>query len=146
MQNVFGNKCRELRILRGMSVDVLAQRADCSHAQIFKYERGDNLPSSDKIMKIASILGVPAGMLLGDETLATDFLLPSDISELNKIRAELIDVDKASWNMIMQVARTTYANHLCQIELKKDAKQAGKQVAASSRKNKPSTKQPETGL
>lgn len=55
----------------------------------------------------------------------------TDIEDLTRIRKELIPHDPSSWEMIMKVARTTFDNHKCQLELKKDVKQAGQKTVVS---------------
>lgn len=57
---------RNLRELRGMTQEQLAEEADVSATYIAFVERGDNVPTLTIILQIASALGVRPSELLRD--------------------------------------------------------------------------------
>jgi XRE family transcriptional regulator, regulator of sulfur utilization len=57
---------RNLRELRGMTQEQLAEAADVSATYIGFVERGDNVPTLTIIIQIASALGVRPSELLRD--------------------------------------------------------------------------------
>lgn len=62
------DKLREHRKKLGMSLDELAARTESSKSYLWELEnRADSKPSADKLIKIASVLGVTTEYLLDDE-------------------------------------------------------------------------------
>jgi len=62
-----GERMRALRLARGMKQETLAQEAGySSRSSIAQFENGIAVPSVDKALDIARVLGVPIGELLGD--------------------------------------------------------------------------------
>jgi len=64
-----GAKTQLLRQAHGLSVEELAERADCEPELIQELERGNLAPSLSPLAKIARALGVRLGMLLDDAQL-----------------------------------------------------------------------------
>ena len=78
----FGDKLREVRTLRGITQEQLAEMADTSRAMIGRYETTDQLPALDTLVRIADALGVSTDYLLGrteamDAPFAGEFVRPS---------------------------------------------------------------------
>ncbi len=62
---MFGDKLREVRSIRGITQEQLAELADTSRAMIGRYETTDQLPALDTLIRIADALGVSTDYLLG---------------------------------------------------------------------------------
>lgn len=63
----FGEKLKLIRNERNMSQNDLAEKANISRVSIGNYERGDRVPTSDVLLKLANALGVSTDKLLGNE-------------------------------------------------------------------------------
>ena len=61
----FGKRLRELRIMREITQEQLAEKADISRVMIGRYETTDQLPALDTLVRIADALGVSTDYLLG---------------------------------------------------------------------------------
>lgn len=65
-ESTVGARVRELRTKYGWSLRVLAERSGVSHFSIHAIERGDTTsPGLDILLKLASALRVPVGVLIG---------------------------------------------------------------------------------
>lgn len=62
-----GEKILELRRKNGVSQDVLAERLDVSRQAVSKWERDEAVPETEKIVKLAQVLGVTTDYLLLDK-------------------------------------------------------------------------------
>ena len=69
----FGKRLRELRIMREITQEQLAEKADISRVMIGRYETTDQLPALDTLVRIADALGVSTDYLLGRSTVRTSF-------------------------------------------------------------------------
>ena len=58
-----GARIRMLRVNRGMSQTMLAERIGVTFQQVQKYERGANRVVASRLSRIASVLGVSVGEL-----------------------------------------------------------------------------------
>ncbi|MCK1517505.1 helix-turn-helix transcriptional regulator [Bradyrhizobium sp. 190] len=58
-----GARIRMLRVNRGMSQTMLAERIGVTFQQVQKYERGANRVGASRLSQIASVLGVSVGEL-----------------------------------------------------------------------------------
>ena len=58
-----GARIRMLRVNRGMSQTMLAERIGVTFQQVQKYERGANRVGASRLAQIASVLGVSIGEL-----------------------------------------------------------------------------------
>ena len=58
-----GTRIRMLRVNRGMSQTILAERIGVTFQQMQKYERGANRVGARRLAQIASVLGVSVGEL-----------------------------------------------------------------------------------
>lgn len=61
-----GERITSLRKAKNLSQDELAKKIDASRVMIGKYERGDNLPSIEVILKLAKAFEVSVDFLLGE--------------------------------------------------------------------------------
>jgi transcriptional regulator with XRE-family HTH domain len=62
-----GARIRSLRLHNGLTQQKLAARLGVTFQQVQKYERGTNQINPTRLLKVASIFGVSAGVLLGEE-------------------------------------------------------------------------------
>ncbi|SHI92598.1 helix-turn-helix domain-containing protein [Parasporobacterium paucivorans] len=60
-----GEKIKTIRLYKGMKQSELADKASISRVSIGNYERGDRIPSTEILFKIAAALEVPVWDLLG---------------------------------------------------------------------------------
>jgi transcriptional regulator with XRE-family HTH domain len=61
-----GERIMQLRKAKNWSQDELAQAVESSRVMIGKYERGDNSPSVEVIVKLAKVFEVSVDFLLGE--------------------------------------------------------------------------------
>jgi transcriptional regulator with XRE-family HTH domain len=62
----FGKKLRECREAKKLSQAELARQINAHHSIIGRYERDEVKPTIDVVKRLADILNVTAGFLLGD--------------------------------------------------------------------------------
>jgi len=62
---VFGKRLRELRQMRTITQEQLADMADISRVMVGRYETTDQLPALDTLVRIADALGTSTDYLLG---------------------------------------------------------------------------------
>ncbi|MFB6318912.1 helix-turn-helix domain-containing protein [Saccharicrinis sp. FJH54] len=67
MMNNVGEKINEIRKIKGLGIEDLAERAGLSIEQIEHIENDEILPSLSPLIKIARVLGVRLGTFLDDE-------------------------------------------------------------------------------
>ena len=61
----FGKRLREMRQLRDITQEQLAEMADISRVMVGRYETTDQLPALDTLIRIADALGASTDYLLG---------------------------------------------------------------------------------
>lgn len=61
----FGKKLREVRQMRNITQEQMAEMADISRVMVGRYETTDQLPSLDTLVRIADALGTSTDYLLG---------------------------------------------------------------------------------
>lgn len=61
----FGERMKQIRQIKGMTQNQLAEKANISRVAIGNYERGDRQPNISITQKIADALGVPVADLAG---------------------------------------------------------------------------------
>ncbi|MDO4864912.1 MAG: helix-turn-helix transcriptional regulator [Clostridia bacterium] len=72
---VFSGRLREVRVLRGITQEELAEMADIARTMIGRYETTDQLPALDTLVRIADALGTSTDYLLGrTDTLDAPFV------------------------------------------------------------------------
>lgn len=62
---VFGDRLREVRSMRNVTQEQLAEMADIARTMIGRYETTDQLPALDTLVRIADALGTSTDYLLG---------------------------------------------------------------------------------
>jgi len=62
---LFGDRLREVRLMRGITQEELAESADIARTMIGRYETTDQLPALETLVRIADALGVSTDYLLG---------------------------------------------------------------------------------
>lgn len=62
----FGERVRDLRLERGLSQERLAEAADLHRNHLGTVERGEQNPTLDSILALATALGVPPARLFED--------------------------------------------------------------------------------
>lgn len=83
-------RLKELRELRGLTQEELAQLVGSSQRQISKYENGIQKPTSGVLSALAGALHTTSDYLLGDTNDPTLPLSESDLSAAEKHALELI--------------------------------------------------------
>ena len=68
----FGNKLRELRILKNMTAGQLASHLKCSSSLIYNIEKGLNRPQPELIVLTAKFFGVTTDYLLMEESIENE--------------------------------------------------------------------------
>lgn len=66
-----GARVRARRRMLGLSQTALGEELGVTFQQVQKYERGVNRISGSTLIRVARVLGVPAGSLLGDDEAAS---------------------------------------------------------------------------
>jgi transcriptional regulator with XRE-family HTH domain/uncharacterized cupin superfamily protein len=77
MPGGLGERLRQVRVARGMSVRELARRAGCSASLVSQVERGVTTPSAGVVYSLASELGISLDFLFG-----TDDVEPAQLPRL----------------------------------------------------------------
>lgn len=77
---MIGRRLREVRQLRNLTQEELAERANVGNRQIWRYENEETRPDSDVVARIASALQVSADYLIGLTDDANVNLIESDLS------------------------------------------------------------------
>ena len=67
-QDSFPERLKLLRMQKGLSQKKLAEIANINRVQYNRYERGETMPSTETISKIADVLGVSVDYLLEGKT------------------------------------------------------------------------------
>jgi len=84
-----GERITQLRKARGWSQDELAGQISSSRAMIGKYERGDNLPSIEVIVKLARAFEVSVDYLVGEgENASFDKEMLNRLDHIEKLPKE----------------------------------------------------------
>ena len=79
---MLGENIKALRKKKGYSQEQLADKLNVVRQTVSKWEKGYSVPDADMLEKIADILEVQAGELLGDEVFTEEET--TDIGELVK--------------------------------------------------------------
>lgn len=65
--NIFGERLKQAREERGMTLNQLAADAEMSRSQVFYYETGKKSPKVDCLVRLAKALDCPTDFLCGLE-------------------------------------------------------------------------------
>jgi transcriptional regulator with XRE-family HTH domain len=63
-----GNRIRELRSAKGLTLDALAERADVSRAMLSRIERGESSPTAQLMNKVCGGLAITLSALFAEDT------------------------------------------------------------------------------
>lgn len=85
-----GRKIKELRIQKKLKVEEFAEIMHSSQNTIFKWQRGECLPTIDNLLVLSSLFDTPMDEIIQREGRGDELLLP-DLEKLN------MTVD---WNMV----------------------------------------------
>ena len=66
------NRIKELRLERGMTLEELAAEVGCTLQAVSCWERGQTLPTADRLPQLAKALGCTIDDLFREETAAQD--------------------------------------------------------------------------
>ncbi|MBJ2293265.1 helix-turn-helix transcriptional regulator [Pseudomonas sp. MF5691] len=100
-----GARIKALRKAKGITQAVLAEALECENATISRYERGEYVPDSEQLLKIAKLLGAsPMDILPTDDDVSRERLL-----ELRATLQDLIfTIDNPSFlTKLIELAKTT---------------------------------------
>ena len=64
---VFGERLKEIREERGVSMSELARQMGTSQQNISRWEKGERVPSGETLIKLADFLNVSIDYLVGRE-------------------------------------------------------------------------------
>ncbi len=64
---IFGERVKELREDKGISIRMLAKEINIAHSAIARWENGTKLPSVESVVIVADYFGVTTDYLLGLE-------------------------------------------------------------------------------
>jgi len=81
----FGNRIKEMRELRNLTIEKAAELCDCSESTWKQYERGERLPSVPKLKSICLVLKVKPEYIYGPELDG----LREDITEIEQLKLEI---------------------------------------------------------
>lgn len=81
----FGNRIKEIREYRKLTIEEAAELCDCSDSTWKQYERGERLPSVPKLKSICLILKVKPEYLFGSELDA----LQKDLSKIEQLKLKI---------------------------------------------------------
>ncbi len=79
MATSMGDRIRDRRKSKGLTLEQLANKAKCSKSYIWELEnKNPPRPSADKLAAIASVLNTTVDVLIGTPLSSEDDLLPED--------------------------------------------------------------------
>lgn len=81
----FGNRIKEMREHRNLTIEQAAELCDCSESTWKQYERGDRLPSVPKLKNICLVLKVKPEYIYGPELDE----LQENFSEIEQLKLEI---------------------------------------------------------
>lgn len=98
MDNSFGNRIKELRNLRGLTQESLAEQCNVSTTSLSRWELGQRLPNLKNQRKLAEILNVS----IDDFYIELSRSLPQNVV-LNEILLECQKLDHDEQQFILQI-------------------------------------------
>lgn len=91
-----GNKISKCRKKSGMSQEALAAELGISRQAVSRWERGESIPDTEKIISLCTIFHVSADYLLFDE-------MEEENNDLNQIHAKNSSAAKAHFRMVVYI-------------------------------------------
>lgn len=89
-----GDHIRRIRIKKGMSQEELAARLHVVRQTVSKWELGRSVPDAEAVVKIAELLDVSVGEILGVEKNNTTESLSEELAKANELIAEKARVER----------------------------------------------------
>lgn len=83
--NSIGPKIRELRNMRGLSLQQLSDRSDVSPAAIHKVEQGNMVPTITTLLKLAAALDRPVSYLVDEDESAPSYVVFTPAKERRSV-------------------------------------------------------------
>ncbi len=81
----FGNRIKEIREYRKLTIEKAAELCNCSDSTWKQYERGEQLPSVSKLKNICLVLKVKPEYIYGSELDE----LQKDLSEIEQLKLKI---------------------------------------------------------
>lgn len=81
----FGNRIKEMRELRNLTIEKAAELCDCSESTWKQYERGERLPSVPRLKNICLVLKVKPEYIFGSELDG----LQEEIADIEQLKLEI---------------------------------------------------------
>ena len=107
MDNPFGNRLKELRHLRGLTQEQLAEQCNVSTTSISRWELESRRPNAKNQQKLAEVLCVS----LDDFYIQLDLDLPKDVL-LNEIISVFQKLNPKEQQFILQISKELHSlNH-----------------------------------
>ncbi|MBX3084611.1 MAG: helix-turn-helix transcriptional regulator [Anaerolineae bacterium] len=91
-----GERLKAVREARELSQKDLAERIGTTDKQIWRYENGLNVPSSDVLARIAKELEVSADYLIGLVENPTDHLREEDLTPMERLLIQAVRAGRIS--------------------------------------------------
>ncbi|GHD01451.1 DNA-binding protein [Pseudorhodoferax aquiterrae] len=86
------DRMRRARVLRGLSLEALAQRlGDISKQALNKFEKGESVPNSTRVLQLAQALGVKPEYFFRSDTVALAPLEFRKLAKMPKYRQEQVE-------------------------------------------------------
>ena len=86
IKQVFAQNLKDLRKKTGISQRTLAKKLGIQPTAVSAYERGEKLPTVEKIIKIADFFDVPADKLFGRESDVLELWLEYQLKKMKSER------------------------------------------------------------
>ncbi|MBS2023355.1 MAG: helix-turn-helix domain-containing protein [Deltaproteobacteria bacterium] len=97
-----GKRIRTARLRARLSQATLAELADCTTETLARAERGESVPRTDTLQRLAAVLGEPLAGLLGASKSGPR---PRLAPELQALVRELSDLPRSDLSSILAVVR-----------------------------------------
>lgn len=101
---LFGQRLREQRKQRGLSIEQLAEKLDITSHYLGDIERGLKYPSMDTFIRIVNVLEVPADTFLRDDA------LPSGQAFANSLCEQMRDLSPDKCRAVTEIMENVIRN------------------------------------
>jgi transcriptional regulator with XRE-family HTH domain len=108
IRKALGQRIKQLRKQKGWTQKELANRIDASHAQLNKYESGQNTPPIDRLILLAEVLDTSVDHLIGGHHNAKP---PIHNTRLIQRFQTIEGFDKEERELVIQVLDAMIAKH-----------------------------------
>jgi len=100
---IIGEQIKQERLIKGLTQEVLAEKANISASFLGQIERGERKLSLETLIHIAEVLGASLDYLVKDYT-------PSKNPELDELIYVLRDHSQQEIKMVTDIAKTIFRN------------------------------------